>query len=127
MPRIRDVRERMAAAAGRLRGGQWLGHSGRPIRRLVHVGIGGSDLGPRMACAALSFFSQGGPRIDFVSNLDPGQMGETLRSLAPEETLFILAPRPSPPRRPWPTPPAPATGCWAASRTERPWRATWSP
>ncbi len=91
MPRIRDVRERMAAAAGRLRAGQWLGHSGRPIRRLVHVGIGGSDLGPRMACAALRFFSQGGPRIDFVSNLDPGQMGETLRRLAPEETLFIVA------------------------------------
>jgi len=91
MPRIRDVRERMAAAAGRLRAGQWLGHSGRPIRRLVHVGIGGSDLGPRMACAALRFFSQGGPRIDFVSNLDPGQMGETLRRLAPEETLFVLA------------------------------------
>jgi glucose-6-phosphate isomerase len=61
------------------------------LRHIVHIGIGGSDLGPRMACAALRFYSQRDLPVHFVSNLDPGHLSETLRSLSPETTLFILA------------------------------------
>lgn len=91
MPAIREVRERMAAAAGRLRAGDWLGHGGRPLDHVVHIGIGGSDLGPRMACAALRFYTAPGLSFHFVANLDPGQLAETLRPLSPERTLFLLA------------------------------------
>ncbi len=91
MPRIREVREQMAAAAGRIRSGNWIGHGGRPLRHVVHIGIGGSDLGPRMACAALRFYSQRDLQVHFVSNLDPSHLSETLRFLSPETTLFIIA------------------------------------
>ncbi len=91
MPLIREVRERMAAAAGRMRSGNWIGHGGRSLRHIVHIGIGGSDLGPRMACSALSFYSQLDLPVHFVSNLDPGHLAATLRFLSPETTLFILA------------------------------------
>jgi len=91
MPALREVRERMAAAAGRIRSGNWLGTGGRPLDHVVHVGIGGSDLGPRMACAALRFYSAPGLSLHFVANLDPSHLAETLRPLSPERTLFILA------------------------------------
>ena len=91
MPRILKVRERMAAAARRIRSGRWLGSSGKPLDHVVNLGIGGSDLGPRMACAALQFFAQRDLHVHFVSNLDPGHMAETLRTLSPERTLFIIA------------------------------------
>lgn len=91
MPLIREVRERMAAAAGRMRSGDWIGHGGRPLRQIVHIGIGGSDLGPRMACSALKFYSRSDLPVHFVSNLDPAHLSATLRSLSPETTLFILA------------------------------------
>jgi glucose-6-phosphate isomerase len=91
MPRIREVREQMAAAAGRMRSGNWLGLGGRPITPVVNIGIGGSDLGPRMAYAALRFYSQRNLHFHFVSNLDPGHLSETLRGLSPQDTLFIVA------------------------------------
>jgi len=91
MPRIREVREQMAAAAGRLRSGKWQGLGGRPITQVVNIGIGGSDLGPRMAYAALRFYAQRNLHFHFVSNLDPGHLSETLRGLSPEDTLFIVA------------------------------------
>jgi glucose-6-phosphate isomerase len=91
MPAIRDVRERMAAASVRIRSGKWLGFSGRPLRHIVNIGIGGSDLGPRMACAALRFYQQRDLHFHFVSNLDPTHLAETLRDLPAEATLFIVA------------------------------------
>jgi glucose-6-phosphate isomerase len=91
MPLIREVRERMAAAAGRMRSGNWIGYGGRPLRHIVHIGIGGSDLGPRMAFSALRFYSQRDLQVHFVSNLDPSHLSDTLRPLSPETTLFILA------------------------------------
>ncbi len=91
LPRIRKVRERMAEAAERIRSGKWLGYSGKPLTHVVNLGIGGSDLGPRMACEALRFYSQRDLHFYFVSNLDPSHLAETLRTLSPENTLFIIA------------------------------------
>jgi glucose-6-phosphate isomerase len=81
----------MAAAAGRIRARGWLGCSGKPLSHVVNLGIGGSDLGPRMAYKALRFYAQRDLHFHFVSNLDPGHLAETLRPLPPEETLFIIA------------------------------------
>jgi len=91
MPAIRQVRERMAAAAEKIRSGRWLGQGGQPLTHVVNLGIGGSDLGPQMACQALCFYSQRDLHFHFVSNLDPGHLAETLRPLSPENTLFIIA------------------------------------
>lgn len=91
MPAIRQVRERMAAAAEKIRAGRWLGHGGQPLTHVVNLGIGGSELGPQMACQALKFYSQRDLNFHFVSNLDPTHLAETLRPLSPENTLFIIA------------------------------------
>ncbi len=91
MPGIRRVRQQMAAASEKIRSGRWLGHSGRPLNHVVHIGIGGSDLGPRMACAALQFYQQRDLHFHFVSNLDPTHLAETLRDCPAESTLFIVA------------------------------------
>lgn len=91
MPAIRHVRDRMTVAAGKIRSGRWLGHGGQPLTHVVNLGIGGSDLGPQMACQALRFYSQRGLHFHFVSNLDPSHLAETLRLLSPENTLFIIA------------------------------------
>ncbi|MFH2107126.1 MAG: glucose-6-phosphate isomerase [Chrysiogenia bacterium] len=91
MPMIRQVRERMAVAAERIRSGCWLGHGGQPLTHVVNLGIGGSDLGPQMAYQALRFYSQRNLHFHFVSNLDPGHLAETLRPLSAENTLFIIA------------------------------------
>jgi glucose-6-phosphate isomerase len=91
MPGIRGVRERMAAVARKVRAGEWLGSTGRPVTQVVNLGIGGSDLGPRMACAALRHYSQRQLSLHFVSNIDPSHIAETLRPLPAEQTLFIVA------------------------------------
>ncbi len=91
MPAIRRVRERMVAACEKIRSGRWLGHGGQPLTHIVNLGIGGSDLGPRMACQALQFYSRRDLHVHFVSNLDPSHLAETLRPLSPENTLFIIA------------------------------------
>lgn len=81
---------RMAALAERVRSGQWHGHTGRPIRNIVNIGIGGSDLGPVMACEALRNFSQRDLRFAFVSNVDGADLTEATRDLDAAETLFIV-------------------------------------
>ncbi|MBN2345829.1 MAG: glucose-6-phosphate isomerase [Candidatus Aminicenantes bacterium] len=91
MPRILQVRERMAAVSEQVAAGERLGHGGRRLEHVVHLGIGGSDLGPRMACRALRFYSRPGLQVHFVSNLDPSHLSATLRDLSPENTLFIVA------------------------------------
>jgi glucose-6-phosphate isomerase len=90
-PRIHEVLDRMAGFAGRVRAGDWLGHTGRPVRNVVNIGIGGSDLGPVMACEALRHYSRRDLTFRFVSNVDGTDFHEAVRDLDPEETLFVVA------------------------------------
>jgi glucose-6-phosphate isomerase len=88
---VHAVLERMAAFAASVRGGEWLGHTGRPIRNVVNVGIGGSDLGPVMAYEALRHYSRRELTCRFVSNVDATDFVEATRDLDPAETLFIVS------------------------------------
>jgi glucose-6-phosphate isomerase len=88
---VHEVLDRMAAFSDRVRSGAWLGHTGRPIRNVVNVGIGGSDLGPVMAYRALRAYSRRDLTFRFVSNVDGTDVVEATRDLDPEETLFIVS------------------------------------
>lgn len=88
---VHGVLDRMEAFAERVRSGEWTGHTGRPIRNVVNVGIGGSDLGPRMAYEALRHFSRRETSFRFVSNVDGTDFAEATRDLDPEETLFVVS------------------------------------
>jgi len=90
MPKVRAELERMAAFSRAVRGGQWRGHTGKPIRNVVNLGIGGSDLGPAMACEALKPYSDRRLTVRFVSNVDASHFVEATRDLDPAETLFIV-------------------------------------
>jgi glucose-6-phosphate isomerase len=90
VPDVYEVLARMSDFATAVRSGAWLGHTGRRIRTVVNLGIGGSDLGPRMACLALRAHSQRELATRFVANVDPADLVETLRDLDPAETLFIV-------------------------------------
>jgi glucose-6-phosphate isomerase len=93
MPAIRATQARMRALAAQLRGGLRLGATGRPIRDVIHIGIGGSDLGPRLVCSALSApraSRREGIDVAFVSNVDPEQLTRALAGLDPATTLFIV-------------------------------------
>ncbi len=90
VPEVHAVLERMAAFSNQVRSGQWRGHSGRRIRNVVSIGIGGSDLGPVMAYEALRHYSQRDMSFRFVSNVDGTDVVEATRDLDPEETLFIV-------------------------------------
>jgi len=91
VPDVHAVLDRMAAFAGQIRGGTWLGHTGRRIRNVVNIGIGGSDLGPVMASQALRPYSDRGLTFRFVSNVDATDFVEATHDLDPAETLFIVA------------------------------------
>jgi glucose-6-phosphate isomerase len=88
---VHETLDRMADFAERVRSGEWRGQSGRPIRNVVNIGIGGSDLGPVMAYEALRHFSRRELTFRFVSNVDGTDFVESTRDLDPEETLFIVA------------------------------------
>jgi glucose-6-phosphate isomerase len=88
---VHEVLDRMGSLADRLRGGEWKGHSGKPIRNVINIGIGGSDLGPVMAYEALKHYSDREMTFRFVSNVDATDFGEATRDLSPEETLFIVS------------------------------------
>lgn len=90
-PDIKAVLDKMKIFADQVRHGQWLGYSGKPITDVVNIGIGGSDLGPKMVVNALKPFSSSKIKLHFVSNLDGSQMAETLKALSPESTLFIIS------------------------------------
>jgi glucose-6-phosphate isomerase len=90
VPEVHAVLERMAAFSDQIRSGQWLGHTGKRIRNIVNIGIGGSDLGPVMAYEALRHFSQRDLSFRFVSNVDGTDFAEATSDLDPEETLFII-------------------------------------
>lgn len=91
MPGVNAVLARMAAFADKIRAGEWRGHTGKPFRAIVNIGIGGSDLGPAMACEALKPFSRRSLSARFVSNIDGTHFAEQVRDLNPAETLFIVA------------------------------------
>ena len=88
---VHAVLDRMCAFAERVRSGGWLGHTGKRIRTVVNIGIGGSDLGPVMAYEALRAYSQRDLAFRFVSNVDGTDFAEATRDLAPDETLFIVS------------------------------------
>ena len=91
VPAVHEVLDRMAAFADKVRSGEWLGHTGKRIRHVVNIGIGGSDLGPVMAYEALRHYSQRDIDCRFVSNVDSTDLTEATRGLDPAETLFIVS------------------------------------
>jgi glucose-6-phosphate isomerase len=88
---VHEVLDRMAAFSERVRSGEWKGHTGKPIRAVINIGIGGSDLGPVMAYEALRHFSERELTVRFVSNVDGTDIVEATRDLDPAETLFIIS------------------------------------
>ncbi|KMS81871.1 glucose-6-phosphate isomerase, partial [Streptomyces leeuwenhoekii] len=91
VPAVHAVLDRMADFAERVRSGAWTGHTGKRIRNVVNVGIGGSDLGPAMAYEALRAYTDRDLTVRFVSNVDGADLHEAIRDLDPAETLFIVA------------------------------------
>jgi glucose-6-phosphate isomerase len=88
---VHEVLSRMAAFARQVRSGEWLGFTGKPIRNIVNVGIGGSDLGPVMAYEALRYYAERALTFRFVSNVDSTDFAEATRDLTADETLFIIS------------------------------------
>ena len=91
VPEVHAVLDRMAGFADRVRGGAWQGHTGKRIRNVINIGIGGSDLGPVMAYEALRHYSERAMTFRFVSNVDGTDFAEAVRDLDPAETLFIIS------------------------------------
>tara|TARA_R110001592_G_scaffold148073_1_gene372685 strand:- start:22801 stop:24468 length:1668 start_codon:yes stop_codon:yes gene_type:complete len=90
VPEIHTTLDRMAAFSFQIRSGEWRGYTGKRIRNIINIGIGGSDLGPVMAYEALRFYSQRDMTFRFISNVDSTDFEEATRDLDPEETLFIV-------------------------------------
>src|SRR5215831_11937896 len=88
---VHEVLDRMAGFATRIRSGEWKGHTGRPIRNVINIGIGGSDLGPVMAYEALRHYTDRNLTFRFVSNVDSTDFVEATRDLDAAETLFIVS------------------------------------
>ncbi|MDT9687748.1 glucose-6-phosphate isomerase [Streptomyces sp. P9(2023)] len=91
VPAVHAVLDKMAVFADKVRSGEWTGHTGKPIKNVVNIGIGGSDLGPAMAYEVLRSFTQRDLTFRFVSNVDGADLHEAVRDLDPAETLFIVA------------------------------------
>ena len=91
VPEVHEVLDRMAAFSNRVRSGEWKGHTGKRIRNVINIGIGGSDLGPVMAYEALKHYSQRDMTFRFVSNVDGTDFAEAVVDLDPAETLFIVS------------------------------------
>jgi glucose-6-phosphate isomerase len=91
VPKVHNVLDKMADFSRRVRSGEWKGHTGKPIRNVINIGIGGSDLGPVMAYEALRYYSQRNLTFRFVSNIDGTDFAEATRDLNAEETLFIIS------------------------------------
>ncbi len=91
VPGVHEVLDKMAAFAERIRSGSWLGHTGKKIRNVINIGIGGSDLGPVMAYEALKFYSDRSLQFAFVSNVDGDDFAEAVQGLDPAETLFVVS------------------------------------
>jgi glucose-6-phosphate isomerase len=91
VPEVHKVLDKMSAFADKVRSGEWLGHTGKRIRNVVNIGIGGSDLGPVMAYEALKHYAQRDLTLRFVSNVDGTDFVEAVSDLVPDETLFLVA------------------------------------
>ena len=91
MPEVKRVLEKMRSFSEAVRSGAWKGYTGKPITDIVNIGIGGSDLGPKMVCEALKPYARPDLRAHFVSNVDSTDLVETLKTLNPETTLFLVA------------------------------------
>src|SRR5207302_1731606 len=91
VPGVHAVLDKMAGFAQRIRTGDWVGHTGKPIRNVINIGIGGSDLGPHMAYDALRDYSRRDMTFGFVSNVDGIDFYETTYGLDPQETLFVIS------------------------------------
>ncbi len=91
VPEVHAVLDRMAEFCQRVRSGEWKGHTGKRIRKVINIGIGGSDLGPVMAYEALKYYSERGMNFRFVSNVDGTDFAEAVQGLDPAETLFIVS------------------------------------
>ncbi|MCG8333637.1 MAG: glucose-6-phosphate isomerase [Proteobacteria bacterium] len=91
MDEVNSVVVRMEGLAKKIRSGKWKGHSGKKIKHIINIGIGGSDLGPVMVYEALKYYSERSLTIRYVSNIDGTHLTEQLHDLNPEETLFIIA------------------------------------
>jgi len=91
VPAVHAVLDKMSAFCDLVRSGEWKGHTGKPIRNIINIGIGGSDLGPVMAYEALRYYSKRDMTFRFVSNVDGTDFAEAVRDLDPAETLFIVS------------------------------------
>jgi glucose-6-phosphate isomerase len=91
VPEVHAVLDRMSAFSERVRSGEWKGHTGKRIRNVINIGIGGSDLGPVMAYEALRYYSERSMTFRFVSNVDGTDFAEAVRDLDPSETMFIVS------------------------------------
>jgi glucose-6-phosphate isomerase len=91
VPQVHAVLDKMSDFANRVRSGTWKGHTGKPIRNVINIGIGGSDLGPVMAYEALKHYSDRAINFRFVSNIDGTDFAEAVQDLDPSETLFIIS------------------------------------
>ena len=91
VPDVHEVLDKMAGFSNKIRNGEWKGHTGKPIKNIVNIGIGGSDLGPVMAYEALKYYSDRELTLRFVSNVDGSDFSEAVVDLKAEETLFIVA------------------------------------
>ncbi len=91
MPEVNAVLAKMRTFSEAVRSGAWTGYTGKPIADIVNIGIGGSDLGPKMVCEALKPYGQAGLRVHFVSNVDSTDLVETLKTVDPETVLFLVA------------------------------------
>ena len=91
VPQVHQVLDKMSGFADKIRSGAWKGHTGKPIRNIINIGIGGSDLGPVMAYEALKHFSQRDLNFRFVSNIDGTDFVEAVHDLQADETLFLVA------------------------------------
>ncbi len=91
MPEVNAVLTKMRAFSEAVRSGGWKGYTGKPIADIVNIGIGGSDLGPKMVCEALKPYGKPGLRVHFVSNVDSTDLVETLKAVNPETVLFLVA------------------------------------
>src|ERR1700731_4707841 len=91
VPKVHAVLDKMADFSNRVRSGAWRGHTGKRIRNIINIGIGGSDLGPGMAYEALKHYSERALTFRFVSNVDSTDFAEAVRDLDPSETLFIVS------------------------------------
>jgi glucose-6-phosphate isomerase len=91
VPQVHAVLDKMADFSTRVRSGEWKGHTGKPIRNVINIGIGGSDLGPVMAYEALKHYSERTITFRFVSNIDGTDFAEAVHDLDPSETLFVIS------------------------------------